>query len=371
VSPASPQSPDQEERRRPLIFARVSQGLPLSDSDAQIWARFADNKTQPELVDAMTKVLTDRMPEDESVLHNAAHAAMMLPAQTPFPAPRLRPPSPAMLPPDMVLSAVSPPMATPTKPSPDKGAGLPPLQPSAGSGSRRSRLKSLFGFSSNSNDPSPVSSAANSPASSRASSPSGFARPRRASRGSTDLAADACCTSHAGVGFVSCADGNTSDDSGSRGSQQYAHSRSSPLLGAWRDTLQRSLGLRATRSCDDCATLDPHTARLAFGTTDEDSGALVGLDIDSDDQPSGDWPTKFPAGAAATRAAARRRTFDPESGVPLAPQRHCPSPGALTAKKQHRRTGSGSLLAGIAGPSNRVQPCAAWAVDDDPEHHLV
>jgi hypothetical protein len=376
----SPQSPDQEERRQPLIFARVSQGLPLSESDAQIWARFAQNKSQAQLVDAMTKALTDRVPEDEGVLHKAAHAAIMLPAQTPFPAPRLRSPSPANLPHDMILAAPSPPMATPTKLSADKSTGLPPLQPSAGSGSRRSRLKGLFGFSFGSNDPSPVSSAASSPASSRTSSPTGIARPRRASRGTSDPAADAC-TSHAGVGFVCFGDDNKTDDAASRGSHN-AHSRSSPLLGAWRDTLQRGLGLRSTRSYDDCASLNP-TARMAFGAADEDEvgmagGSLAGLDIDNDGQPSGNWPTSSPSSTPGTRfgarqatLSARRRTFDPESGAPAPPPRHSPSPGALAVKKQHRRTGSGSLLAGIAGPSNRVQPCAAWATEDGTEPDLA
>ena len=62
----------------------------------------------------------------------------------------------------------------------------------------------------------------------------------------------------------------------------------------------------------------------------------------------------------------RRRTFDVAGGVPAPASQsksQQPSPGgAVTVKKQHRRTGSGSLLAGIAGPSNRVQP-TAWGPD--------
>jgi hypothetical protein len=100
---------------------------------------------------------------------------------------------------------------------------------------------------------------------------------------------------------------------------------------------------------------------MALGASEDDhdagmaGGALAGLDLEGDDPPCGDWPAEL---------TARRRTYDPDSGAP-APQ--CPSSGALSVKKQHRRVGSGGLLAGIAGPSNRVQPCAAWAVEDGDE----
>jgi hypothetical protein len=67
----------------------LSKGLPLSQSDEQIWARFLQNKTEEEILEAISKTLADFLPESKEVLRSAARSILM-PPQTPFPAPRLK-----------------------------------------------------------------------------------------------------------------------------------------------------------------------------------------------------------------------------------------------------------------------------------------
>lgn len=316
--PASPSaSPEQEERRRPLIFTRVSQGLPLSESDAQIWARFAQNKTQQELVDAMARTLAVRVPEDEKVLQSAAHAAIMLPAQTPFPAPRLKFSRSAMFPEDTVVAAN---MASP------RGANPSPPQASAGSPS--SFLRGMLGLTPSPGDRSPRSSLSSSQGRSRSSSSFSVDR----------------TSMHSTPGDV--------DDPANNSS------RALNLLRAWGGSLQRGLNLHSAYSTDDCKSLRG-VQSVADGASAvkkvQSLGALADAPMTRENQPSGVWPSPSNAlRAGGSSRAARRHSYHPSN---ITASALLPTPAlSVVAKPQHRRALSGSVLAGIVGSSNRVQP---------------
>jgi hypothetical protein len=164
----------------------LQRGLTLRGKDRETYARFSADKSQPELVAAITRalgmVVTTRQADD---LQRVAHSIVLNP-HTPFPAPKFHAPSPQTLPPrfaQSVLEAESgrrpsrpaSPASSPTTPP----AALPQVQ-SAGSSGKRG-LRGMFKLpgarhgtsSASTSNPSSAASSVNSPpAGSRASSPS-------------------------------------------------------------------------------------------------------------------------------------------------------------------------------------------------------
>jgi hypothetical protein len=82
--------------RQPIILARLSNGLPLCESDQQIWTQFVQDKAEAELVASMAEILVVHVPVEEKVLISVVRA-ILLPVRTPFPAPRLMAPSAVFL----------------------------------------------------------------------------------------------------------------------------------------------------------------------------------------------------------------------------------------------------------------------------------
>jgi hypothetical protein len=102
-------------------------------------------------------------------------------------------------------------------------------------------------------------------------------------------------------------------------------------------------------------------------------GALADAHRSGDDQPSGVWPTGSLSSAieaGASLRAARRHTYHPDiiSSTAAQPSFSAPS---IVAKPQHRRAVSGSMLAGVVGSSNRVQPTTGSPDDSAEIGHSV
>jgi hypothetical protein len=161
-------------------------------------------------------------------------------------------------------------------------------------------------------------------------------------------------------------------------------SRSGPsaMLRARKESLRRRMHLQSSYSRDDLSESARGRESVAYSAAGDIPfmTSLAGEHITRDGQPSGVWPTSSPPSAVERRM--RRHTYNPDtmkSLSSLAPPARATnaqhrrtgsgsileSIASVLSTTHHRRTGSGGLLAGIAGPSNRVQPCAAWVLDAD------
>jgi hypothetical protein len=110
-----------------------------------------------------------------------------------------------------------------------------------------------------------------------------------------------------------------------------SNSEPTSSLGSLGYSLQRTLGVRVSRSCNDCHALCNKESSTDQGTV------MVDPYCDS-------------SASSTAKVGDKSCRFSGDERVSL----------SFAVKPTHRRIGSGSLLMSIVGPHNRVQPTVKW-----------